>query len=172
MLLEDIVDINKGEKTLMTMWSEHVIKYVGLGQEDLARVLSDFVKSHFNAVSNLRLYCNFVCHVTTMQQAGLIAQETMVDTIAHMQMKIGSRSPRRPCMDPIADLAVRFPSLVLTTTGVLHSRVHDDRVLRVTRSKEDEESRLQERILPEIVSTDANYDDMPRRGRRTRSGGI
>ena len=97
----------------------------------------------------------------------------MVDTIAHMQMKIGSRSPRRPCMDPIADLAVRFPSLELTTTGVLHSRVHDDRVLRVTRSEEDEESRLHERIPPEIVSTDGNdNDDMPRSGRRTRREGI
>ena len=143
-----------------------------LGQVNQGGLLSDFVESHFQAVSDLHLYCNFVCHRTTIQQAGLFAQETMVDTIAHMQMKIGSRSPRRPCMDPIADLAVRFPSLVLTTTGVLHSRVHDDRVLRVTRSKEDEESRLQERIPPEIVSTDANDDDMPGRGRRTRSWGI
>ena len=31
-----------------------------------------------------------------MQQAGLIAQETMVDIIAHMQRKIGSRYLRRP----------------------------------------------------------------------------
>ena len=47
MLLEDIVDINAGEKALMTMWNEHVTKYAGLGQDDLTRVLSDFVKSHF-----------------------------------------------------------------------------------------------------------------------------
>ena len=66
MLLEDIVDINVGEKTLMTMWSEHVIKYAGLGQDDLARVLSDFVKSHFHLVSDLCLYGNFVCHMTAM----------------------------------------------------------------------------------------------------------
>ena len=67
MLLEDIMDVNKGEKMLMKMWNEHVIEYAGLGQDDLARVLSDFIKSHFHAMSDLRLYCNFVCHVTTMQ---------------------------------------------------------------------------------------------------------
>ena len=76
--------------------------------------------------------------MTAMQQASLIAQETIVDTIAHMQRKIGSRSPRRPCTVLIADRAVRFPSLELTPTGVLYSSAHVDRVLRVTRPKEDE----------------------------------
>ena len=75
MLLEDIVDINVGEKTLMMMWNEHVITYDGLGQDDLTRVLSDFVESHFHAMSDLDLYGNFVCHMTTLQQAGLITQE-------------------------------------------------------------------------------------------------
>ena len=62
MLLDDIVDINAGEKALMTMWNEHVAMYVGLGQEDM----SDFVESHSNAVSDLCLYGNFVCHVTML----------------------------------------------------------------------------------------------------------
>ena len=42
----------------------------------------------------------------------------MVDTIAHMQMEIGSMSPRRPYTDPIADLALRFPNLELMTIEV------------------------------------------------------
>ena len=50
-----------------------------LGRGNLARVLSDFVESHFQAVSDLHLYCNFLCHVTTMQQAGLIAQDLYID---------------------------------------------------------------------------------------------
>ena len=39
MLLVDIVDINAGEKVMMTTWNEHVATYVGLGQDDLTRVL-------------------------------------------------------------------------------------------------------------------------------------
>ena len=54
-LLEEITDVNEGEKTLMKMWNEHVIKYDGLGQENLAGLLLDFVESHFQAVSDLHL---------------------------------------------------------------------------------------------------------------------
>ena len=70
--------------------------------------------------------------MTTMQQAGLVAQETMVDTIAHMQRMIGNRSTRRLCLDPITDLAAQFPSLELTATGVLHSKAHMNKVMYVS----------------------------------------
>jgi hypothetical protein len=69
MLAEDILDINAGEKALMTIWNEHLTTYVRVGQ--------DFVESHFNAVPDLCLYGNFVCHVTTLQQAGLITHTAM-----------------------------------------------------------------------------------------------
>jgi hypothetical protein len=69
MLVDDILDINAGEKALMTIWNEHLTTYVSLGQ--------DFVESHFKAVPDLCLYGNFVCHVTTLQQAGLITHEAM-----------------------------------------------------------------------------------------------
>ena len=75
-----------------------------LGQVNQGGLLSDFVESHFKAVSDLHLYCNFVCHRTTMQQAGLFAQETMVDAIIYMQKMIDNRYTRRPCLDPIIDL--------------------------------------------------------------------
>ena len=76
----------------MKIWNEHMTKYDGLGQVNLAGLSLDFVESIFQAVSYLHLYCNFVCHMTTMQQAGLVAQETMVKTIVHMQKMMGSRS--------------------------------------------------------------------------------
>ena len=82
-----------------------MFKYDGLGLVNLARLLLDFVESHFQVVSDLHLYCNFVCHMTNMQQAGLVTQETMVDTIVNMKKRISNRSPRRPHMDPVTDLA-------------------------------------------------------------------
>ena len=66
MLLDAIVDINAGEKALMTMWNKHVAMYVGLGQDDITRVLSDFLESLSSAVSDLCLYGNFVCQVTML----------------------------------------------------------------------------------------------------------
>ena len=99
-----------------------------LGQVNQGGLLSDFVECHFQAVSDLHLFCNFVCHRTTMQQAGLVAQEIMVDAIIYMQKMIDNRYTRRPCLDPIIDLAARFPGLELTHAGVLHSRTHMNKV--------------------------------------------
>ena len=53
-----------------------------------------------------------------------------------------------PYLDPIADLAVRFPNLELMTIEAQHSRGHEDGVLCVPRPKENEEGRLQDRIPP------------------------
>ena len=71
-------------------------------------------------------------------------------------------------MDPMTDLAARFPTLELMTD----SRGPEYVVPCVTSSKEAEEGRLWDLILPEIVSTDTNDDDMPGRSRGTRSGDI
>ena len=123
-----------------------------------------FLESYFNAVSDLCLYGNFVCHVTTLQQAGLITQETMVDVIAQMQGKIDSKSTRGPNTDPMTDLALRFPTLELITDN----RGSKDRTLCEKSLKGTEEGRPWD--LPEIVSIDTNYDAMTER--RTRSEGI
>ena len=50
----------------MTMWNEHLAKYIGLGQDDLTRMLLGFVKSHSNVVSDQCVYGIFVCHVTRL----------------------------------------------------------------------------------------------------------
>ena len=74
-----------------------MFKYDGLGLVNLARLLLDFVESHFQVVFDLHLHCKFVCHMTNMHQAGLVTHETMVDTIIHIQKRISNRSPR--CLD-------------------------------------------------------------------------
>ena len=107
-------------------------------------------------------------HMTTMQQVGLVSQETMVDTIAHMQRMIGNRSTRRPCWDPITYLAARFPSLELTPTGVLHSKAHMNKVMHVSVLTVDEVNRPQgqEELPPENVSTDTDESNLKSGPRR------
>ena len=76
----------------------------------------------------------------------MITQKAMVDTIAQMQGKMDSKSMRRSHAGPMTDLAARFPTLELMTD----SRGPEDGVLCVTSSKEAEEGRLWDLILPEI----------------------
>ena len=86
-------------------------------------------------------------------------------------------------MDPITDLAARFPCLELTLSGILHSKAHMNKVMHVSVLKVDEVSRPQTR--PENVSTDTDeskvepgprrddeYKHAARKGRRTQHKGI
>ena len=126
-LLDDITDVNKAQKPLIIIWNEHVVKYDGLGRVNLEGLLLDFVDSHFHLISDLHLYCNFVCHMTAMQQAGLVTLETVI----HMQRLMNNRSLRMPYSDSVTDLAALFPSLELAPTSVLHSGVHTEKVMEV-----------------------------------------
>ena len=161
----------------MIMWNEHVVKYDGLGMVNLEGLLSDFVESHFQLIFDLHLYCNFVCHMTTLQQAGLVTLETMVDTIIHMQRLINNRSLKRPCSDPVTDRAARFPSLELAPTRVLQSGAHTEKVMGVVPVSEMDKvsrSQRQEGLLPEFVSTGtdrSNLEHGPRR-RSVYEGGV
>ena len=65
-----------------------------------------------------------------------------------MQKMIGNRSPRRLCLDPITDLAARFPSLELTHTGVLHSGAKMDKVIPVSKVDKVSRPQRQEELLP------------------------
>ena len=121
-LLDDITDVNQAEKTLMTMWNEHVVKYDGMGKVNLRRLLWEFVDFHFHIISDLNLYCNFICHMTAMQQIGLITMETVVDTVMRMQELMINRSQKNPS-DSVKDLAVLFPSLELDPITIIPSSV-------------------------------------------------
>jgi len=83
--LDDITDVNSAEKTLMNMWNVHVAKYQGRGVRHLDKVLKDFLTEHSHTLIELNLYRNFVSHVASMQQQGLISMDTMLFSANAMQ---------------------------------------------------------------------------------------
>merc|ERR1712142_1327310 len=83
--LEDISDINDGEKNMMNLWNMHLKKYYGGGVSHLGRILSDFVADFTRVIYDNNLYRNFVCHITVLHQAGFISMEIMTEIIISMQ---------------------------------------------------------------------------------------
>ena len=84
-LLDDIADVNDAEKKMMWTWNVYINNFVGVGKLNLARLLWNFVDLQYQLIFDMDLYRNFACHVTSMQQAGLITNRTMVDCFMHMQ---------------------------------------------------------------------------------------
>jgi len=88
--LEEISDINEGEKDLMILWNMHVSNYQGGGVSHLSLMLADFVSNYAHTIVDQNLYRNYVCHVNSLHQTGLISQKDMMECIFAMQgaMKI------------------------------------------------------------------------------------
>jgi len=83
--LEDFVDLNSGEKTMMNLWNKHVNKYQGRGVIHLDSVVEDFLTERSHTIVELNLYRNFVAHLSTLNQGNLLSNETMQKCINDMQ---------------------------------------------------------------------------------------
>merc|ERR1719361_2778979 len=83
--LEDFVDLNSGEKTMMNLWNKHVNKYQGRGVIHLDTVVEDFLTERSHTIVELNLYRNFVAHLSTLHQGNLLSNETMLKCINDMQ---------------------------------------------------------------------------------------
>jgi len=83
--LDEITDVNTAEKSLMNIWNVHVAKYQGRGVRHLDKVLKDFLTEHSHTLIELNLYRNFVSHIASLQQSGLISMETMLYCANAMQ---------------------------------------------------------------------------------------
>merc|ERR1719361_2127891 len=83
--LEDFVDLNSGEKTMMNLWNKHVNKYQGRGVIHLDTVVEDFLTERSHTIVELNLYRNFVAHLSTLHQGNLLSNETMLKCINDIQ---------------------------------------------------------------------------------------
>jgi len=83
--LDDLVDVNGGEKVLMDMLNKHVNKYQGRGVLHLDLVLKEFITEHSHIIVAQNLYRNFMCHVANLHQASLVTGETVLAVTNSLQ---------------------------------------------------------------------------------------
>jgi len=81
----EFTDVNAAEKVLMSLWNEHVRKHHGIGFINLDKVLKEFVLDNFSVISEQEIYRNFVCHVVSYHEAGLISQSSVIGCFIHLQ---------------------------------------------------------------------------------------
>ncbi|XP_046404195.1 polycomb protein suz12-A isoform X2 [Ischnura elegans] len=90
MMIDDFTDVNEGEKELMKMWNLHVMKngYVGDCQIPLACTM--FVEAHGKELLLRNLYRNFVLHLSSLFDFGLLSPVTIYTTLQKLQDIIGT----------------------------------------------------------------------------------
>ncbi|CAG7628836.1 unnamed protein product [Allacma fusca] len=72
MMIDEFTDVNEGEKELMKMWNLHVLKHNYVGDCQIPLACTRFVELQGKEIIKKNLYRNFVIHLTSMFDFGLL----------------------------------------------------------------------------------------------------
>lgn len=84
-MIDEFTDVNEGEKELMKMWNLHVMKYGYVGDCQIPIALDMFIDCRGRELLRKNLYRNFVLHMSSMFDFGLVSPEVMQKTIRKLQ---------------------------------------------------------------------------------------
>ncbi|XP_050081388.1 polycomb protein suz12 [Anopheles maculipalpis] len=76
-MIDEFTDVNEGEKELMKMWNLHVMKYGYVGDCQIPIALEMFINLRGRELMARNLYRNFVLHMCSMFDFGLVSADVM-----------------------------------------------------------------------------------------------
>ncbi|KAK7043823.1 Polycomb protein suz12, partial [Halocaridina rubra] len=85
MMIDEFSDVNEGEKELMKMWNLHVMKYNFVGDSQIPLACAMFLETHGTELLRKSLYRNFVLHMISLHDFGLIGTGVVYKSILHLQ---------------------------------------------------------------------------------------
>lgn len=103
LMIDEFTDVNEGEKELMKMWNLHVMKFGFVGDCQIPLACVMFVENHGREILRRRMYKNFVLHMCSMFDFGLIGAAVVVKTVSKLQALSSNeqRDIHRQTRDPM-----------------------------------------------------------------------
>ncbi|CAH1115739.1 unnamed protein product [Psylliodes chrysocephalus] len=95
MMIDEFTDVNEGEKELMKMWNLHVMKYGFVGDCQIPIACQMFVQHKGKELLLKNLYRNFVVHMTSLFDFGLVSAVCLYTTLQKLQELVGDSGPIR-----------------------------------------------------------------------------
>ncbi|KAL1517773.1 hypothetical protein ABEB36_001496 [Hypothenemus hampei] len=95
MMIDEFTDVNEGEKELMKMWNLHVMKYGFVGDCQIPLACQMFVQQKGKELLLKNLYRNFVLHLTSLFDFGLISAVCLYTTLQKLQLMVGETNALR-----------------------------------------------------------------------------
>lgn len=89
MMIDEFTDVNEGEKELMKMWNLHVMKNGFVGDCQIPLACSVFVQNKGKELLLKNLYRNFVVHMCSLFDFGLVSAVCLYNTIQKLQEMVG-----------------------------------------------------------------------------------
>lgn len=95
MMIDEFTDVNEGEKELMKLWNLHVMKYGFVGDCQIPLACQMFVQHKGKELLLKNLYRNFVIHMCSLFDFGLVSAVCLYTTIQKLQELVGETGPIR-----------------------------------------------------------------------------
>lgn len=89
MMIDEFTDVNEGEKELMKMWNLHIMKHGYVGDCQIPLACSMFVQLKGKELLLKNLYRNFVLHMCSLFDFGLVSAICLYNTIQKLQELVG-----------------------------------------------------------------------------------
>ncbi|CAH0546506.1 unnamed protein product [Brassicogethes aeneus] len=89
MMIDEFTDVNEGEKELMKMWNLHVMKYGFVGDCQIPLACQMFVQHKGKDLLMKNLYKNFVVHMCSLFDFGLVSAVCLYTTLQKLQELVG-----------------------------------------------------------------------------------
>ena len=90
MRLEDIADLNSGEKTMMNLWNRHLENYKVTTMKHMDQIVMEFIKNQKEKILRENLYRNLMAHLCDLQLARVLSQQTFLSVVSEIQNSISS----------------------------------------------------------------------------------
>lgn len=89
MMIDEFTDVNEGEKELMKMWNLHIMKYGYVGDCQIPLACQMFVQHKGKELLMKNLYKNFVLHMCSLFDFGLVSAVCLYTTLQKLQEMVG-----------------------------------------------------------------------------------
>ena len=84
-MIDEFSDVNEGEKELMKLWNLHVMKHGYVGDCQLPLACEMFLNKNGYEIIRKNLYRNFILHMSSLFDYGLVSSETIYKTVQKLQ---------------------------------------------------------------------------------------
>ncbi|XP_067648345.1 polycomb protein Su(z)12 isoform X2 [Eurosta solidaginis] len=84
-MIDEFSDVNEGEKELMKLWNLHVMKHGYVGDCQLPLACEMFLDTNGHEIIRKNLYRNFILHICSLFDYGLLEPENVYKTAQKLQ---------------------------------------------------------------------------------------
>uniref|UniRef100_A0A1A9VKX1 VEFS-Box domain-containing protein n=1 Tax=Glossina austeni TaxID=7395 RepID=A0A1A9VKX1_GLOAU len=84
-MIDEFTDVNEGEKELMKLWNLHVMKHGFVGDCQLPLACEMFLDVNGHEIIRKNIYRNFILHMCSLFDYGLVSPETVYKTVQKLQ---------------------------------------------------------------------------------------